>query len=86
MIIARGTSPSGESLTLGLSHRNIEKLLEGKPILLRRSTHGDGVPEGWEIVIFCGETEDTMAATLKSIGAIGPDTTINRDPKLDKTL
>ena len=86
MIIARGTGKKAELLLLGISHKNIENLLEGKPMVLRRESHGDGVPEGWEIVIFTGETEESMAKSLQDGGVIGPETKINRDPKLNKTL
>lgn len=84
MIIARGTNDKAELLVLGLSHKNIEKLLEGKPMVLRRESHGDGIPEGWEICIFVGETEEAMARVLKEGGAIGPKTKFTREPKLNK--
>lgn len=91
MLIARGTSESddgkkGELLILGLTNENIRRLVQGKPMKLTRETHGEGVPEGWEIAILFGRTEDDLAQMLREAGAIDADTKINRDPKLNKTL
>lgn len=90
MIIARafGEGHDGkptELLILGVSDQNVARLLEGKPIRISRETHGDGVPEGWSIMILHGKTEDHLAQMLKDAGAVGPDTKVIRDPKLNKS-
>jgi hypothetical protein len=82
MIIARATDKDSELLILGLSRENVTRLLDGQPIRIRRKTHGDGVPEGWEIIILWGETESTMHAAFVKHGLIGPETKIHRDPRL----
>lgn len=84
-MIARGTIGTKELLTLGLSRKNVERLMAGQPIQIKRDTHGQGVPDGWEILILFGETEDSFLKALHDAGAIGPKTKINRDPKLDQT-
>lgn len=91
MIIARGTNETadgkkGDLLIFGLTNNNLRQLVQGKPMKISRETHGEGVPEGWEVMIVFGPDEDTLAAMLKEAGVIGPDTEVNRDPKLDKTL
>jgi hypothetical protein len=82
MIIGRAKSEGKEALLLGLSRENVRRLQAKQPIRLRRQTHGDGVPEGWEIVIFFGETELSMKEELEKLGAIGPDTKVHVDPNL----
>lgn len=84
MIIARATTDHGELLILGLSAINVTRMMAGKPIVIREKTHGEGVPKGWEIMIFTGETEVQMQDALQKAGVIGPETKINVDPKLGK--
>lgn len=67
---------------LGLSRENIGRLKDGQPIHVRRATHGEGVPRGWEIVIVYGETEQAMHEDFKKHRLIGPDTKIHFDPRL----
>jgi hypothetical protein len=81
MIIMRSTSETGQELLLfGLSRENVTRLLEGDPILLTRQSHG--VPEGWSVGIFFGETEQDMAGLLSKMGIITPQTEVVVDPKL----
>lgn len=83
MLIARATSDDGgECLILGLSQGNIDRLVQGMPMRLTRKTHGDGVPEGWSIIILHGETEQTIADELRRVGAIGAQTRVEVDPRL----
>ena len=64
MIIARGSSSDDRQLLLlGLSRANVDKLMAGYPIRLRKDTH-EGVPENWEVVILFGETEAALARLL----------------------
>jgi hypothetical protein len=74
LIIARGHSGDDkELLLLGLSRANINKLLAGYPIRLRKETH-EGVPERWDVVILFGETEADLANLLTKPGeAAAPD-------------
>lgn len=79
MMIARGHlahDRATEFLMLGLSRENINRLIAGKPIVVKKDTHGDGVPDGWEIVILFGETE------LEKVGFVKPDTKVTIDPRL----
>jgi hypothetical protein len=82
MIIARGTleKPNSELLILGLSKKNMERLQAGQPIRVSRPTHGEGIPEGWEIVIFTGETEDAMHKAMEPL--FDSDTKTFRDSRL----
>lgn len=83
MMIAATNSKLGEQhLLLGLSRHNINKLIEGKPILISRKSHGDAVPDGMTIAIMFGETEADMEKELRQHGMIGLKTEVNIDPKL----
>ena len=62
MIKAVGTTPEGHPMILlGLSAKNIEKLKEGKPILVELSELG---LKG-KVAIVYGETEDLLARDLE---------------------
>lgn len=63
---------------LGLSHMNLAKLKEGKPIDIDGTEVG--LPAGFRIIIFSGETEQKMAREMESL--IGPDTKVEIDPRL----
>ena len=66
MIIARGSSGDDRQLLLlGLSRANLDKLVSGLPIRLRKQTH-EGIPDGWELVVVFGETEAALANLLTS--------------------
>lgn len=65
-------------IVLGLSHMNINKLLDGKPIDIDGTEVG--LPAGTRIIIFAGETEQSMARELESL--VGPQTEVRIDPKL----
>ena len=82
MIIARAKLDSGEMLILGLSRTNVSRLLNRQPIVIKRETHGPGVPEGWTICLTAGETEVALYEQFKASGWIGPETKIHRDPRL----
>lgn len=82
MVIARGNSDGDELLILGLSNENLHRMCSGAPIVIRKATHGDGVPEGWQIVLFHGKDEASMAETLRQAGVVGKETKINADPRL----
>lgn len=82
MILGRGETNGREMLILGLSRVNVERLVSGQPIRIRKESHGDGVPQGWEILIIYGNTELELASHLRSVGLLKPETQIKVDPRL----
>jgi hypothetical protein len=73
MIKFIGGNQHRQVVGLGLSHRNLELLRQGKLIMVNLRELGvDGPPH--EVMIFAGETEEAMTADLRSHGMIGPDT------------
>jgi len=82
MIIARSKTKKAQIIMLGLSRENINRMLDGKPVHVREETHGEGIPAGWEIVIFFGETEKEMHEMFIKGGMIGPETKMKIDPRL----
>ena len=69
-------------LILGLSQGNIDRLTKGQPILVSQETHGKGVPEGLEIAVLFGETEQSLLKQMQDSGAVGSHTKVHRDLKL----
>jgi hypothetical protein len=64
-------------LVFGLSHQNLKRLKLGQPIIVK----GEDVhAPGYEILIFSGETEQSMVRDFHQF--IGPETVVNIDPKL----
>lgn len=82
MIIARATSGSGEFLIIGLSRDNINRLVDGNPIQTTPKAHGDGIPEGWSILLMFGETEADIHRELAGAGMIDDNTKVIVDPRL----
>jgi len=58
---------AGERLYFGLSARNLELLMEGKPITIDLKELG---LESGSVLIFYGRTEEDMKATLADAGII----------------
>jgi hypothetical protein len=81
MIIGRALGDGTELLILGVSRRNIEELLKGRPIKLTTDTHGAGIPLGWTIAIVFGETEAAIAQDLQKAGALTADTKVMAMPR-----
>lgn len=78
-MMAHGTR-DGKPVTLvflGLSHGNLDRLREGRPIRVEGAAVG--LP-GVEIMIFSGETEHTMQREIAQF--IGPSTGVHIDPRL----
>ena len=77
MIKFRAHHPGGgpPSLGLGLSRENVNRLIDGKPIVV----HGADVGiAGVNVVfIFFGETEAEMRRELIDLGAIDTDTIVH---------
>lgn len=63
-------------LVVGLSAENRKRLAEGRPIDLSRTSHGVVVPPNLKIVIFAGETEDSMRQQMQAL--IGPTTVLDQ--------
>ncbi len=70
MILARGDHGDDQFLLMGLSRENIDRLVKGEPIVIRREVHGEAIPELWKIVIMFGETENQIAAELRKSGML----------------
>lgn len=83
MIIARGhNDETGDQfIMLGLSRENINRLTKGELISVTQRSHGDGVPDGWQIVLHFGETEEDIAAQLKQAGAVDEATLVHKLPR-----
>ena len=65
-----GTTPDGQVVVfLGLSRENLRRLQADRPIKVRLEEVGLGVGE---LVIFFGETEESMLADLQRAGVRFP--------------
>ena len=67
---------SFQLIVLGLSHENLKRLKQDKPIIVRGEEVG--LPEA-EILIFSGRTEAAMMRELESL--VGPNTTVRMDKR-----
>lgn len=73
MIRGLAMSNQGPIVLLGLSQGNLERLVdENKPILVTARTLGPGVaeagiPENMRILIFTGDTEESMVKDLRAL-------------------
>jgi len=67
-------SGNREMLGLGLSEANLGKLREGKPIHIMAEDVGIDV----DLLIFWGQTEESMTADLKKLGLITEETKIKQ--------
>jgi hypothetical protein len=66
-----------KGIVFGLSYTNLERLKDGQPIVI----NGDEVRlPGYEILIFSGPTEQSMAREIHEL--IGPNTQVHIDPRL----
>lgn len=64
------------TLVCGLSHINLDRLREGKPIKIDGAAIGLPI----DLFIFAGETEQTMARELSEF--VGPETQTSIDKKV----
>lgn len=70
MIKALGKDGNGRTaLFLGLSRKNTERLLQGKPIVVRLDELDATLP-GMDVVLLGGETEADITEDLRSIGPL----------------
>lgn len=67
MIVANASRDDGggKMMILGLTAGNLERLMRGEPIHVRREVHGEGVPEGLEILMMYGIDEQSLVSQLK---------------------
>jgi hypothetical protein len=63
-------------VVLGLSHRNLERLKAGEPIMFKGE---DVAVADVDFIIFSGETEASMAREMADL--IGPGTRTKIDPR-----
>jgi len=76
MIKFKATQSNGrEVLGLGLSAKNVEQLKLGRPI----SVWGREIDIPFDVMIFYGETEQTMADEFRKHGMIDPEKTVIHD-------
>lgn len=61
---------------LGLSRKNVEKLMEGLPIIVKGREINR--PEVGEILVFFGETEEQMVADLELEGLLDKNTVVHK--------
>lgn len=81
MIKASGRDRFGKPfIMLGFSHKNLDLLKEGKPVVIPLSEYG---AEG-HIVIMSGETEDAIKAEIEKHIAIGEVRDQRDDPVSDQ--
>lgn len=68
----RGRGESKETglpvVLLGLSRRNVDRLISGQPIVAAGKTFG--IPSIDSVVIFFGETEEAMEAQFREAGML----------------
>ena len=81
MLIGRGEAEGRQLLLLGLSQGNIDRLVRDLPIKITPETH-PGIPDGWEIALIYGQTEQAIAEALRKGGALLPDAKILVDARL----
>lgn len=82
MILGRGTTDTGEeSLLIGLSHKNLDYLRAGRPMVLTNEKYA-AIPGNMHIVIFADETEDSMTAMLRDAGMDFGEADVRTDASL----
>ncbi len=67
-------------LGFGVTPGNISRLIAGQPIKVDLSEMDKALD--LDLLIFFGESEETMHAWFQEFGMIGPETKIKIDPKL----
>lgn len=80
MIIGRFKRGKVEGLLLGLSAENLRRLKLGDPIHVTKETHGEGIPDGWDLLITYGETEKDMCDELEKHGLLQPGVNVHPLP------
>lgn len=83
MLKFQATNPENgrKILGMGLSHGNVKKLMEGKPIHFNAEDMGLASIAVSEILIYVGETEESMRADLESNGYLEGTRIIEAQPE-----
>ena len=76
MIFGRMSNNGLELVLVGLSEANLQKMKEGKPLVIGPNKE-DPVMERLVLCLICGETEEDMLEVLKGVGLVTPETSIN---------
>lgn len=72
MIRFRADTNKGTVIGLGLSKLNVERIQNGKPILVPLSSLGIETED--KILLFYGEDERSMSAEMRKVGLLTDDT------------
>lgn len=87
MIVASAKGKKGKKeihiCILGLTTANFNKMLAGQPIHVKGDTHPGALPDGWELMIFHGQTEEDIRQLFEQHKLIGPNTKLIIDPRLE---
>jgi len=67
------------SLGLGIARENVNRLIAGKPILVRLSEVGTPIDD--EILLYFGETEQDLMDQVREF--LTPETKMSIDPRLN---
>lgn len=67
-------------MIIGLSHENLRRLRQGRPIKCKASDFGCTSEIPIEMMIFSGETEQSMARDMQEL--VGEQTHVSIDPRL----
>jgi hypothetical protein len=73
MIKFRGEDNGKPLVGIGLSRKNCERLLAGDPI--KFNLREVGLPLDIEVLVFAGETEQSMYEQFKARGLVDPENT-----------
>ena len=77
------TTDARTNLGLGISRENVNRLIAGKPILVKLEEM-DNLKVDGNIMIYFGETERELQQEMAEF--IGPETKVNIDPRLKSKL
>lgn len=79
MIRFRGERDGRKFVAIGLSRGNMDKLLDGQPIVINFETEF-GMPDTHlDLFVMGGETEQSMADELVALGMLRPETITHRE-------
>ncbi len=88
MIVAKAHGQKGKKKVticiLGLTTANLNQMLAGNPVHVRAEAHPGALPDGYEIMIFHGQTEESIRQMFEKHGLLTPDTKIVIDPRLER--
>ena len=82
MITARGSDKDGEFLLAWVVVREHQAADRRPTDWMTRKSHGDGVPEGWTVVMMHVETEQARKRMLEVAGLVNPEVPVHIDERL----